>query len=103
MYSRQQICKVTCVAALVTASTGCAGVRIYSDPELKTQTGVRHYAPKPYLLVTRTGAKEKPVELSVVYLPNLEEPHFAIMKGGLGNNKMNLKLTNGILTEFGTE
>ena len=91
------------VLVATATSVACAGVKIYSDPKLTSETGIVHYAPKPYLLVTRTGAKDKPVDFSIIYLPDLEKPSFAKSKSGWGTSKLSLKLSNGILTEFGTE
>ncbi len=85
------------------AAPGCAGVRVYSDPALRNETGVKVYAPKPYLLVARTGAKDSPVELSVVYLPDAKDVLYVKQQRGWGSNDLNLKFRDGMLTEFGTK
>jgi hypothetical protein len=84
-------------------SAGCAGVRVYSDAAMKNETGVKVFAPKPYLMVSRTGAKDKPVELSIVYLPDKADAYYIKQRGGFGSNDLSVKTSNGILTEFGTK
>jgi hypothetical protein len=80
---------------------GCAHTSFYSDEALKKETGFRYYAPKPYLLVQRTGAKDKPVDISIVYLPNLMQPQFAKPHAGWGSSDFSLALSNGIATQVG--
>jgi hypothetical protein len=93
--------------ALVIASaaliSGCAGVSFYSDPELTKSTGIPVYAPKPYLLVARTGAKDKPVDVSIVYLNDTSKVVYAKPHSGFGSAKLSLALSNGQMTSFGQE
>lgn len=92
--------------ALVIASavvSGCAGVSFYSDPELTKSTGIPIYAPKPYLLVSRTGAKDKPVDVSIVYLNDTNKVVYAKPHSGFGSAKLSLALSNGQMTSFGQE
>lgn len=93
------------VAPLVAVATlgGCAHTRYYSDAELRHPTGVRFYSPKPYLLVARNGAPEAPVQVSIIYLPDLANPQYARPKGGLGKSKLEMKLEGGMLTTLGQE
>ena len=88
--------------------SGCASVEVYDrNSSMKDgvwngkQSGVKFYAPKPYLLVENTGKKEEPVKTSIIYLPNYDEPQYAKFKPGYGKADLSLKLNNGILTEFG--
>jgi hypothetical protein len=80
---------------------GCARVAIYSDENLKTETGVKYYIPKPYLLVAKTGAKDNPVSISVIYLPDLKYPFYAKAITGLGSSNLSMAFTNGMLSTFG--
>ena len=93
------------ITALLAASSlgGCAGVTFYSDKDLKTQTGIPIYAPKPYLLVARTGAKDKPVDISVVYLNDPQKVIYADPRSGFGSANLTLALTNGQMTSFGQQ
>jgi hypothetical protein len=95
----------TLLIALVSSGAGsaCAGVKFYSDGTLKTETGVRFHEPKPHLLVQRTGAKDKPVEMSIVYLPDPSQATYAVAKRGMGSSKLTLKMQNGMLTDVGAE
>jgi hypothetical protein len=84
--------------------TSCAGVDFYNNPALTgSHTGIPFYAPKPYLLVARTGAKDKPIDINVVYLPDLSKTYYAKPKPGFGSAKMNMGFSNGIMTTFGQE
>lgn len=91
------------IAASAVGLSGCAGVSFYSDPGLTTRTGIPVYAPKPYLLVARTGAKDKPVEVSIVYLNDTNKVIYAKPRSGFGTAKLTLALTNGQMTSFGQE
>ncbi|HYE27531.1 MAG TPA: hypothetical protein VEA61_04775 [Allosphingosinicella sp.] len=88
-----------------TLITGCAELKIYDHENLGRQnlTGIPFYISKPYLLVARTGAKDKPVDVSVVYIPNLAKPLYAKIQPGFGSSKTNLAFSNSILTSVGQE
>lgn len=88
-----------CLTVLLTA---CASVEVFKDEGLSQKTGLRVYGAKPYLLVARTEAKDKPVEVSVVYLPDLANPQYVKQTGGLGSSDLKLTLSNGMLTSFGS-
>jgi hypothetical protein len=79
---------------------GCAGVTFYSDPALTQRTGLKYYIAKPYLLVTRDAAKDAPLKVDVIQLPDLEHPNYGVYKPGWGTHEFALKVTNGILTEY---
>lgn len=89
------------VSLLALSVSGCSSVKFYSDSGLKTRTGVRVYSSRPYLLVSRTNAKDNPITVQVVYLPDLESPQFARYRGGFGSSQFNFELTNSILTKYG--
>ena len=81
---------------------GCARVAIFSDPELKTQTGVKFFTPKPYILVAQTKAKDKPTEVSVIYLPDQSKPLYAKTYSGFGSANLALSFNaNGTLASLG--
>lgn len=89
-------------AGLVVALlTGCAGVSFYSDPTLKDKTGIPIYGAKPYVLVARTKAKDKPVEVSIQYLTDYSRVIYAKPRSGFGSSDLKLSLSNGQLTQFG--
>jgi hypothetical protein len=92
----------TLVGLLVGLLIGCARVAFYSDPEFEHKiTGVKFYTPKPYLLIARTGAKDKPVDISIVYLPDLANPSYARPIAGLGSSDLAMSFTNGMLSSYG--
>ena len=74
-------------AALAMLLSGCAGFVFYTDSKLSAgnEIGIPLYPPKPYLLVANTGAKDKPTEISVIYIPDLARPIYAVPKGGFGS------------------
>ena len=92
---------------LITAVTifsflyGCASVRIYSDSDLKTKTGLKFYSAKPYLLVELKAEKDMTVKTTIVYLPDLSNPQYLNVKPGFGSNELKMAFTNGILNSYG--
>jgi hypothetical protein len=88
------------LACAVTAA-GCAHTSFYTDPDMTKKTGFLFYTPRPYLLVARTGDSDKPVEVSVVYLPDMEHPQFAVPHSGWGSSEMSITITNGVASMFG--
>ena len=91
------------VLAVCAAAAACAGVRVYSDPALTHETGVKVFAPKPYLLVARTGAKNNPVQLSIVYLPDTADVSYIRQKRGWGSNDLGIGIQNGMLVQLGSK
>ena len=83
--------------------SGCAGVTFYSDETLTKKTGIPIYSSKPYLLVSRTGSTEKPVEISIVHLSDPEKVIYAEPRSGFGSANLTLTLTNGQLASFGQQ
>src|SRR5687768_13568288 len=83
---------------------GCARFQFYNNSDLTgAETGIKYYTAKPYLLVARTGNKDKPVEVSVVYLPDMKNPVYASPRSGLGSSNLTLSLSNGMLTAMGQQ
>jgi len=90
--------------AAISLLGGCARMALYTSPNLEgPETGIRFYTPKPYLLVARTGNKDKPIDVSVVYLPDMKNPVYAKPKSGLGSANLTLGMSNGMLTNFGQQ
>lgn len=93
-------CSLTALV-LVIAGSACARVGVFTDPEFKHRTGIRMYPSAPYVLLVRTGAADKPIEVSVIHLPDLENPQFLRFYSGLGSQNTSLTLTGGVLSSFG--
>ena len=93
------------ILALLTASgillTGCATVKIYSDAGLKKETGLRFYTLKPFLLVEYLAEKDKTVKTSVMYLPDLSDPQFMVLKPGVGSSELKMAFKNSALESYG--
>lgn len=81
--------------------TGCATVKVYSDAELKNETGLRCYSLKPYLLVEYMTAKDNTVKTTVVYLPDMSSPQYIRLKSGLGSGELKMTFDEGALTSYG--
>ena len=81
--------------------TSCATVKFYSDPGLKNETGLRYYTLKPYLLVEYRAEKDNTVKTTVVYLPDLGNPQYLVLKTGIGSNELKMTFSNGALTSYG--
>lgn len=86
---------------IVLLSWGCAPVRFYSNPELTRSSGLKYYTVKPYLLVEKESSSNNVVKASVIYLPDLENPQYMVVKDGPGSRKVDLKLQEGTINTFG--
>jgi len=81
--------------------TGCATVKVYSDAGLNNETGLRFYTLKPYLLVEYLADKDKTVKTSVVYLPDLSDPQFMVLRPGIGSSELKMAFKNSALESYG--
>jgi hypothetical protein len=88
--------------------SSCATVKFYSDPTLKTETGIKIYSAKPYLLVDHTKKISKnassdslTTQVSIIYLPDLRNPIYVKQTSGIGTSDLKITLQNGILTSYG--
>ena len=92
----------------------CATVKFYDDKNLKTETGIKFYSAKPYLLVEHmlktsfnTANKNKAVTIytlvktSVIFLPDLLGPQYIKFRPGIGTSDLKINLNNSILTSYG--
>jgi hypothetical protein len=96
--------KLTILAVLTVSGillTGCATVKIYSDADLKNETGLRFYTLKPYLLVEYLAEKDKTIKTSVIYLPDLSDPQFMVLKPGIGSSELKMAFKNSALESYG--
>lgn len=91
----------TLVLLSVLEITGCSPVQFYSDSELTKKSGLKYYTVKPYLMVEREISGNNIVKATVVYLTDLENPQYVVLKDGLGSRKVDLKLSDGAITSFG--
>lgn len=92
------------VAAMLACllAAGCARIEVYTDPLMKgEETGFKFYTAKPYLLVGRVAA-DKPVEMSIKYLPDLTRPLYAKPRPGwIGSSTLSMTFAeSGMLTTF---
>lgn len=87
------------VAGIALLVSGCAHVTFYSDPELKTKTGLIYFEPKPYILVAKKDKDQ--ADISIVYLPDKSKPQYAVFTPGLGTHQFSVNVNNGILTSYG--
>ena len=85
----------------------CATVSFYKEKDLKKETGLKFYYPKPYLLVeknpqpTKSSKIELKIKSTIIYLPDLENATYAKIKPGIGKSDLQIRLENGILTSYG--
>jgi hypothetical protein len=96
--------QLTCIAAILVALillSGCATVKVYSDAGLKNETGLRFYTLKPYLLVELLGEKDNTVKTTVVFLPDLSDPQFMVLKPGIGSSELKMAFKNSALESYG--
>lgn len=90
----------TFVLGLLFAS-GCATVKVYSDAGLTSETGLRYYTLKPYLLVEYLADKDNTVKTTVVYLPDLSAPQYMKLKPGVGSSELKMTFSNSALESYG--
>lgn len=93
---------ITIVFTMSLLLNGCAPVKVFSDAELTRNTGLKFYSVKPYLQVERDMQTGAIVKTSVIYLPDLAHPQYVAVRDGLGSRKLDLKLTDGMITSFAT-
>ncbi|MHB1277930.1 MAG: hypothetical protein ACYC1Q_05990 [Bacteroidia bacterium] len=89
------------IVSLTLILSGCAGVKFYSDKDLTKESGIEFYSPEPYLIVERNPAKDVSIKMTIVYLPDLENPKYVKVKSGFGSSDLKLVLENGIITSYG--
>lgn len=89
-------------ACILPVLSSCTSVSVYElqpDGSL-VKTGIKHYSPKPYLLVTRSGENQKVVAVKEVFLPDISRPQYGVHKPGWGKANFEFSMTNGMLTKF---
>lgn len=87
--------------ALILVASACATVKVYSDAELKKETGLKYYPLKPYLLVEYNAEKDDRDRTTVVYLPDLEAAQYMVLRPGLGSSELKMSFKNGALESYG--
>ena len=92
---------VPLIMTLSLMMAGCATVKVYSDAELKNETGLRYYTLRPYLLVEYQAEKDNTVKTTVVYLPDLSNPQYMLLKPGIGSSELKMNFNNGALESYG--
>jgi len=97
--------KTTLLAAFVSMAviviSGCAPVQIYSNKGLTEKTGLKYYTVKPFLHVERDPETSRIVKSTVIYLPDMVNPQYLVMRDGVNSRKINLKFKDGAITDFG--
>lgn len=93
------IAAFSCLILLLMA--GCAPIKIYSDPALSKNTGFKYYTVKPYIQIEKDSQSGAIVKATVLYLPDLSNPQYMSVNGGLGSKKLDIELNNGIIEKFG--
>jgi hypothetical protein len=93
------------VTLMLVCLAGCAGVNVSDDSHVDSapsdvEEGLRFYPSKPYLLLMRTGSKDKPVEMQIVSLPDFSHPQRMHLHRGPGSADYNFGFDKGTLTTF---
>lgn len=89
------------IGAILLGISGCAPVQIYSNKGLTEKTGLKYYTVKPYLHIEREAETNRIIKATVIYLPDLANPQYMVIRDGLNSRKINLKFTDGSLSTFG--
>ena len=88
---------------IIMVFTGCSSVKFYSNSDLTEKTGLKYYTVKPFLLVEKDPVNGNVTKATVIYLPDLVNPQYIVVKSGIGSNKLDLKLTDGSINTFGLD
>lgn len=94
----------TLLAALVCiliSGSGCTPVKFYSDPSLTRETGLKFYSLKPFIKVERELQAGNIIKAEIIYLPDLSNPQYLMVKDGPGSRKIDVKLKDGAISELG--
>jgi hypothetical protein len=93
-----------CLVPLVCCAcflTGCSSVKVTHVPDDDTSEGVHFYEPRPYLLVTKTEAKDANGKVTsnlvnqILWLPDHSHRCKAVVKSRWGSVNGSVKLLNG--------
>lgn len=79
----------------------CASVHVYSNKGLTEKSGLKYYTVKPFLHIERETETNRIVKATVIYLPDLANPQYMVLRDGLNSKKVNLKFTDGAINTFG--
>ena len=101
IYNYEKANCYSCNACGIILIAGCATVKVYSDADLKNETGLRSYTLKPYLLVEYLAEKDNTVKTTVVYLPDLASPQYMVLKPGIGSSELKMSFKDGALETYG--
>lgn len=110
---RSELIVITAAAFLF---TGCAHIKATRYEAVTTKDasgkdqkswefrgdGFEVFRAEPYLLVKYTQAKDKPVEVEIVQLPNFDEMTVIEQRPGMGNSSMTINLNGSLLTSLTT-
>ena len=86
---------------IILVLTGCATVKFYSNPVSAKNAGLKYYTVKPYLQLEKDAVNSNVIKATVIYLPDLANPQYMLIRDGLWNRKVDLKLTEGSLSTLG--
>lgn len=92
---------ITALFAIFLISPGCSPVKFYSDHALTVESGLKYFTIKPFLQVERDQLNNKVVKATVIYLPDLSNPQYIVVKDGPGSRKFDLKLVEGTISTLG--
>ena len=91
----------TAICLALAALTGCSPVKFYSNSGLTESSGLKYYTVKPYLMVEKDAVSSNVLKVTVIYMPDLENPQYMVVKDGLGARKVDLKLSEGSISTLG--
>ncbi len=89
------------ICFIILAFAGCAPVQIYSNNSLTSKTGLKYYTVKPFLQVEKEAGTDRIVKATIVFLPDLANPQYMVMRDGLNSRKVSLKFSDGAINTFG--
>lgn len=93
------------LAVAILVMSGCASLDVFTiegtgSAKKEVKFGAPFHDSKPYLLVTRTGAKDGGVESKIVYVADQSVTYYARLNPGIGLNQFTLTLADGRLVSL---
>jgi hypothetical protein len=98
MIMQKAILKPIIVLAIL-ALAGCAPLKFISNAGSGERSGLKYYTVKPYFLVEKADGNV--VKATVIYLPDVANPQYMIIRGGIGSRKVDIKITEGSINTLG--
>lgn len=86
--------------------SACAKTYVTTDEAGRHVTGVPYYTARPYMLVSKTDERGRPLDAQLTYIPDRSSPQYVVQQPGLGSGGFTVSMLDssnnyvGYLTKF---